>query len=333
MVKDNFQAIVQTASVFFMAISGAVCADDGLPNPSIRPQAQLRTVDIFADALYWYTSETVDWAFVLKNNSNSESSSFKTFTFDWAPGFRVGLGYNMEHDQWDTQASYTWFQSKATGHASGSVTTAFLASRLSLLEPFAKGRASINLHYNMFDWDLGRSFLASKYLSLRPSIGLKGGWIGQVIHGHWDTAKLLDLLSISASEKVKQSFQGGGPKGGVTGKWCFGNIRKHTFSIISQLEAGYLWGHWSIRDKFIDDLATVIRVKTSKRNFGSFMLHAFLGFGWDGNFDHDRAHFSAKIGYEIEDWFNQFQIYSDLAGSQNNNLILQGLNISVRFDF
>jgi hypothetical protein len=329
--------ILRVASLLFMVIGGYVHADDaqddGVANPSIRPEAQTKTIDIFADALYWYTSETVDWAFVLKHGPNSETSTYKTFTFDWAPGFRVGLGYNMMHDQWDTQLSYTWFQSKAKDHAEGIVTTAFLAARLSLLEPFSTGKASLNLRYNIFDWDLGRSFLVSKHLSFRPAIGLKGGRITQMIRSDWTIPNFLNLFEFTASENFKQRFQGAGPKGGLTGKWGFGNVPKNYFSLIGQFEAGYLWGHWSMRDEFIDNLSTVINVKTTARNFGALVLHAFLGFGWDVNFDHDRSHFGLKLGYEIQDWFNQFQLYSDTSGSQNNDLILQGFNLGVRFDF
>ncbi|MGH2611696.1 MAG: Lpg1974 family pore-forming outer membrane protein, partial [Rhabdochlamydiaceae bacterium] len=171
-------------------------------------------------------------------------------------------------------------------------------------------------------------------LVFRPSIGLKGGWINQTLHSYWTIPNFIGPLTFYASENLKQRFQGVGPKGGLTGKWCFGNIQKNQcFSLIGMFEAGYLWGHWSIRDKYSDSLLTIINVKTPGRNFGAFVLHAFAGLGWDYNFDHERSHFSVKVGYEIEDWFNQFQIYSDTSGSQNNDLILQGLNLSVRFDF
>lgn len=319
-----------TAALLAMILCTAACAEE---NPSPRAKEQSRTIDIFADALYWYTSETVDWAFILENSPNSETDTFKTFVFDWAPGFRIGLGNNMKHDAWDTQASYTWFQSEASGHAKGSVTSAFLGARLSLLEPFSTGRARLNLHYSMFDGDLGRSFLVSKYLCLRPSIGLKGGWIDQTIHSHWTIPNFFGLLKFTADETLKNRFAGGGPKGGVTGKWCFGDLQKQTLSLIGTFEVGYLWGHWSIKDKFDDVFDTVIRVKTSPRNVGSLLLHAFIGFGWECNFDHNRSHFSAKFGYEIEDWFDQFQIFSDLSGSQTNDLILQGVTLGVRFDF
>lgn len=333
-ISKNFKIILQIATVsFFLFSAGNIHADERLSNISVRPENQNRTIDFFIDALYWHTGETVDWAFTLTQGQNFEKSSFKTFSFDWDPGFRIGLGYNMKHDQWDTQASYTWFQSKAKDHTNGSVTPAFLAARLSLLEPFSTGKARLNIHYNMFDWDLGKNFLPSEFLSLRPSIGLKGGWITQSIHSKWTIPNLLGFFLFTASENLKQSFRGGGPKAAVTGQFCFGNIRKHSLSLIGYFEAGYLWGNWSIQDKFADDLLTNIYIKTLDRNFGSFELNCLLGLGWDINFDHDRSHFGLKIGYEIIDWLNQLQIFSDASGSQNNDLILQGLNLSLRFDF
>lgn len=333
MFSDNFRTILRIISVFFMISMINLHANEGLPKPSVKREAQRKTIEVFADGLYWYTGETFDWAFTLTPSQNSLQTTYKTFSFDWAPGFRIGLGFNKEQYRWDTQASYTWFQSKATDHASGSVTPAFLAARLSLLEPFATGRASLKINYNIFDWDLGRNFMVCKYLLLRPSIGLRGGWIIQAIYSDWTIPDFLDLFLFSASENLKQKFKGVGPKGGITGKWCFGNIRRHSFSLIGQFEAGFLWGHWSIRDKFVDNLSTVIYVKTFDRNFGSFVLHSFMGFGWDYNFNHDRSHFRLKLGYEIEDWLNQCQIFSDASGSQNNELILQGLNFGLHLNF
>lgn len=317
-------------SAIFIII-GSLYADDGLPNLSARPQKQPRTIDVSLDALYWYTTENVDWAYVVHPNANFLEVDYKTFVFNWAPGFRVRLGHNMEHDRWDCQASYTWFQSKASGASEGLITPGFFAVRLSALEPFSQGAANISIHYNMFDLDLGRAFYISNHLLVRPSIGMKAGWISQIIHSHW--SRLIDSIPIFAEENLKQSFAAGGAKGGVNTKWFLGNTQKHFFSLIGTFEAGYLWGQWSIQDKYEDTLATIIYTKTTPRSFGSFMLHCFAGLGWDVNFDNDRAHFAFKLGYEIEDWFNQCQIFTDINGAQNNDLILQGLSASLGFDF
>ena len=84
--------------------------DSGLPNLSDRPLTQDKTIDVFADVLYWHASETVYWAVALTASQNSAQIAFKSISFDWNPGFRVGFGYNMHHDQWDTQFSYTGFR-------------------------------------------------------------------------------------------------------------------------------------------------------------------------------------------------------------------------------
>jgi hypothetical protein len=308
--------------------------DTGLPNLSDRPKAQDRSIAMFADALYWYTSETVDWAFTLSAHNNSVNTAYKTISFDWDPGFRVGLGYNMRHDQWDTQIAYTRFQTVATGHAHGGVTSGFLAARLSLLEPFNTGKIRFNLHYNMFDWDLGRSFLVSKFLALRPFIGAKGGWIDQKIHAKWTTPNFgVPGFLYSAKENVKNNFRGGGPKGGISGKWILGNVRRHVFSLIGSCAGAFMWGNWTLQDKFTDVLQTKTSIPMGNRNFGALMLQASMGFGWDFNFDKNRSHFALKIGYEIQDWLNHFQVFTDISGTTNADLILQGLTTELRFDF
>lgn len=246
------------------------------------------------------------------------------FVFNWAPGFRIGLGYNMVRDLWDTQASYISFQSKASGLTDGPVIPGFLPARLSGLEPFSKGSASIHVHYNMFDWDLGRAFFVSHHLLLRPFIGMKGGWITQKIDSEWEIFNFFGPDSLLATENLMQNFAGWGPKGGVSSKWVLYCTEKSFFSLMGRSEAGYLWGHWSIHDEYLDTLATTIPLITTLRRFGSFVLRSFIGLGWDVDFDRDCSHFEFKIGYEIEDWLNQCQFFTDINGAQNNDLILIG---------
>lgn len=324
-MRGKFPFFVRIASIFLIILSGSIDADDGIKNVYLRPEEQKRSVDVFAQALYWQASETIDWAFTIENQQNFLKDSFKTLVFDWDPGFRVGMRYHMNHDQWDTQASYTRFYSRAKDHAQGSVTSGFLAPKIiPFLQPFSTGKICLDLHYNMFDLDVGRSIVSSACLEFRPSIGLRGGRITQIIHSSWTNPAYLFFLPVFASENLKQIFQGGGPKCAVNTKWCFKRIQKHSLSVIGELEACYLWGHWSIRDNFFDNYSTKINVNTSERNFGSFVLHSFLGCGWDYTVKSGRIHYSLQLGYEIEDWFNHCQFFTNTSGSQKNDLILQG---------
>lgn len=278
----------------------------------------------FVEGLYWYTSESVDWAFTLSAADHTVQSDYKTFAFDWAPGVRAGFLYDIRGSVFDTQASYTWFESSASGVADGGVTPAFLAARLSLLEPFSSGEATLDVSYNMLDWDLGVNICSRQGLTFRPAIGLKGGWIDQKIHSKWKRPL------IEASEDLIQHFRGIGPKGALSAKWCIERCAVH---LVAMLDVSYLWGYWSIQDNYIDNLDTTISVITSARNFGAFTLRSFFGFEWECPLQRENVYLHVRSGYEIENWFNQLQIFSDASGSQSNNLIFQGLTIGLTLGF
>ncbi len=322
-----------------VALSVAVHAGEkqgsGVPNLSDRPQQQDRNVDIFADVLYWKATETVDWALVIAEEEDVERVSFKTLSFPWDPGFRVGFGYNMKHDQWDTQFYYTRFRTKTSQRAEGGdVASAFLGTKVSDVGTYTTGKISLNLNFNMFDWELGRAFFVSKDLSLRPFIGIKGGWINQMIHTHWQNPNFFfDLFPLSASESLKNDFRGGGPRGGVNTKWILGNVSRCYFSIFGDFSASYMWGHWDVKDQFEDNFQDVVFVKVGNRNFGSFVLQGLMGFKWEFNFDRESSHLAFKLGYEVQDWLDQYQVFDNLTGGHDNDLILQGLTFDVRFDF
>ncbi len=325
----------------FAIMWGALCAssDSGMPNISAMPQKQVNNVDVFADALYWYTSETADWSVVHAPSGNTEKVTFNTIGFDWNPGFRVGIGYNMHHDGWDTQFYYTWFQARTTEHARGAADTvqmAFIGGKVSDVGYFDKGELKWNLRMNMFDWDLGRQFYVSKALILRPLIGLKGGWIKQSIHTEWE--KHISILGIpvpvSAEDNLKNNFWGVGPKGGINTKWIFAKSHCAFYSLFGDFAASFMWGHWTFKDKYQDTLFTTVLNKSGRnRTLGAVVVQGFMGLGFDLNFDKDRSHFAMKLGYEVQDWFNQYQVFDNATGTQSKDLVFQGLTFDARLDF
>jgi hypothetical protein len=321
------------ATGIFPMITAVTFANETSIHSSFRPPEQRKTSDLYAQFLYWFTSETMDFAYVEKGSSNDFDHSYKILDFDGAPGFRVGLGYNLSYDGLDTQFSYTWFHAKASSQAKGRVTSLSLAARLSALEPFDEIRASSGLHYNIFDGDLGRNFFISKQVAIRPFVGIKGGWIHQTIHADFSKYHVLDLINIYGQDVFRNDFNGVGPKGGIMGKMLFGDANKGSLSILGAFDAGFLWGRWKVSDKFQDTLDTHISLVTTPRNFGATVFHSLLGLAWDCSFNKNRKHFSAQLAYEIEDWLNYLQIFTNISGSQNSDLILQGVNFGIRVDF
>ncbi len=80
-------------------------------------------------------------------------------------------------------------------------------------------------------------------------------------HSSWINPAYLLFLPVSASENLKQRFQALGLSVQLTRNGVFTRIHKHSFNVLGQLEACYLWGHWSIQDNFFDNYSTKINVK------------------------------------------------------------------------
>lgn len=291
--------------------------------------------DVFADFLYWRTTEVIDWASILQQEGNLHTTTFKTLDFDFCPGFRVGVGYNNhECNPWDTQGYYTYFRTKTSDRASpgfGEVQSEFLGSKISLIGLYQTGAIDLKLDYNMFDWELGYTLCACNNLSLRPMIGVKGGWIDQTIKTKWEKDIIFfEVISITATEDLKNDFWGVGPKGGVNGQWILGGRCNSFFSLFGDVSAAFMWGHWVIKDEFDDSFQTTVITKVKDRNFGALMLQGAIGLRFDYCCP---STFSIQAGYEIEDWLNHYQIFDNGTGGHSNELILQGFTLRLRLDF
>lgn len=92
--------------------------------PSARLEVQHGSNLILrGDWLYWQANET-GLSFALQQEGfepeNPEPMGFGHVVnpdFSWHSGFRLGLGFNIPHDQWDANLLWTNYEGKALGHA------------------------------------------------------------------------------------------------------------------------------------------------------------------------------------------------------------------------
>ena len=321
--------------------------DNGLPNVSARSHPDSSNFDIFADVLVWCAKESgsENWAEVITASGATTDCDIQDVDFGWNAGFRVGLGYGMRHDQWDTQLYYTWFRTRGNDRVSstpGSVYSAFLGNFYidnqsgAGISGIAYREASMKwmIHFNMFDWELGRNYRVSRALSLRPFIGLKGGWIDQAIHTKWHNPNRTGAEFFNTGrENLKNNFWGIGPSAGLNTKWDLVVRQNHSFSLFGDISAAIMWGHWTLGDVYKNDIQQEVLVKLSHIKSAASMLRTFMGFGWDTSFSRDRYLFSLRLGYEMQIWLDQLQFYSFDAGRLDNALTLQGGTLELRFDF
>lgn len=294
---------------------------------------------VTADGMAWLASEEVSsiWADVIAEDHDAININVPSFKFKWDYGFRLGLGSHLLHDQWDTVFYWTRFCTDAHHSLSSIVQLVpaqeFFAGFLSGDNP-NRMSASWRLSFNLADWELGRSCCISERLSLRPFLGIKVGSINQSICAQYDGLIIDEVVTNnSGTEHLKNNFFGIGPSGGVNSTWTICNYKSHFFTLFGDVATAVLWGTWTCSDVYKNNLSYTSSVNTKKSSLGSLACRGFMGIAWDTNFNADKAHFTAKIGYEMQFWLNQLRINTFQLQRLQEDLTLQGITFSWRVDF
>lgn len=271
------------------------------------------------EPLYWQVNETVDW--VLSNNmsSNNQQITYSNASFDFRPGLRISATYR---DTWDYKLAYTTMYAKTSSSVSGNLVATFMGGKMVQNNSFFYnfGHLDFKINYNVIDFDLGKEYFFRKRFSYRPYIGLRVGWIYQTLNTNLQG-------TTSALENINNDFSGIGPRIGFASKWKLFKARDiNTYGFLD-FSMAYLAGKWNISDVVMASNGANLYTNTTHRYFGAPVMQGIIGF----NFDYKNCIFG--IGYELSDWFNQLQIFSDASGAQNNDLVLQGLTLQITYLF
>ena len=312
---------------------------NGLPNISTRTQSSSSNWVVSADFLAWFPSQEVTsiWADVITIGDNTSSWEALGFNFKWDYGFRIGAGYGLVYDQWDTVLYWTWFQTDSKHtipfKPNASITPEFFAAFLSGNTPQSI-RVKWSLLLNMFDWELGRSYWISKGVSLRPFLGVKGGQINQSINGEYFNLTIDRVLTTnSGREHLKNNFWGIGPLGGINTKWRVRNFGSNFFDFFGDFSLATMWGTWIYRDVYKNTASQTSSVNIKNSTLGALMFRGFMGIEWNVDFNASKSHFATKLGYEMQLWLDQLRLATFQLQRLHGDLTLQGVTLNCRFDF
>ncbi len=273
-------------------------------------------VDFYADALYWQASETVDWALTNNRSVPNHIISYKTIDFNFAPGFRVGAGF--QNKDWNSRFLYTRYNVRANASTQGNVVSAFMASKFISLF-YNTAQVDFSIDFNTFDADLYKTIHVGDSLILNPIIGLRGGWINQTVKASYQT-------SFNVVETTTNNFSGFGPKVGIDSRWDFYKKNDYQYSLLADFSGSFMWGKWSINDVLTQSNSLQLSyVNVGKRDFGALAVQVFIGINLD------YKNYALKFGYEVADWFNQYQAFDNATGGHSNDLILQGLTVGFNY--
>lgn len=273
-------------------------------------------VDFYAQALYWQASETVDWALTNNLSLPNQIIAYQTIDFNFTPGFRVGIG--LQKEDWNARALYSRLHVQANAATSGNVISAFMPSKF--VETFYQSaQVNFTINYNVFDVDLYKTIQMGESFILNPLIGFKGGAINQGVNTSYQGI-------VTVLEHVTNNFSGFGPKIGLESQWSFYKKNNYQYSLFANFATSTMWGKWSLYDTLTrSDSAEIGSVNLGKRDLGAIALQGLVGI----NIDY--TNYSMEIGYEISDWFNQFQIFDNATGTHSNDLVLQGASLAFKY--
>lgn len=329
---------------------GVTMQPNALVTPPVGPKVSNEVNFILtADFIYWRSSAD-NYAYAISGYSivgtdgktpidptSKGKVSYPDFSFQ--PGFKVGAGLKFAHDGWDLYANYTWlnpekmssYTTDSNGHMAGIRDSYFGDPSLS------SASNSFKQTFNVVDLELGRNFFLSKYMTLRPSFGLKSAWINQNIHYYgtvfnnatnglndsngWLTSGQINLLE----QSIKLDSWGIGIRGGISPVWYF----LKGFGLYGNLAVSGMWtcykNHYET-SYFGTISGTSANFDDSYHNVTP-VIELGLGLTYMTTFCNDSYGFSLSGGWEEQMWIG----FNDQFTS--GNMVLQGLTIKAGFEF
>ena len=265
--------------------------------------------------------------------------------FHWGWGFVVGVGGYLPYDGWDLATKWKRFHGKASGHLSrdgnpdpnnvaftggtGEYISPFWIAKL-FDEPRLMNRASAHWHYrfDVWDLDLGREFLVSKFLALKPYIGARTAWINQnynlkFLAHNFPTPIIQNPGDIGrqVGVRMKNDLWSIGGKVGLDTKWLLGK----GFSLYGVGAFSVLEGWYKTRYRLNDQKPGVSLIQlvgpigigadpyegffvvTKRLHTIVTMADLGIGFGWEKSICKERACLSIKVGYDQSIFFGVSQ--------------------------
>ncbi len=300
---------------------------------------------VAAELIYWNVRED-GLSYTASGMSNGTSvtdrGSFKQIDWEYDLGFKAIAGYHLPHDGWDVLARYTYLRSNPTSSTSsqsvnsnliplwniGANFTNFQVGDNSLR--FAKGEW--DLDFNTVDLELGRNFMLSRRLKMRPFIGLKGSWIDQDYKVTYTVQDVIADPIETYQMKNDQDTSGVGLRAGFNSAWQFSNY----FSLYGNFGITALWNKFDIdrKDTFNESGSTQTQINI-ENDFYTIKPVIELGIGLrlDYYLADNRYHLRLQAGWEEQYWAEFNQLFKLREESAHGDLNLQGLDVKVRFDF
>jgi hypothetical protein len=271
----------------------------------------------------------------------------KEVDFKYSPGFKLGVGYNFKRDGWDALFRWTSLHStKSHKSLSSNSSVAGLNNTLLFFPlPAVAGftisggevDAHWHLHFNTLDFELGRDFFVSRYVTLRPFLGVKADWVEWKFKNEYKNFSNGVAIVAPFNTRLKQDNHGVGPRMGINSRWI---LSSYNFAIFGNLAGSLLYT--DLKGKKILDVGASEPPgfeTIGHRHELKPVIECLVGLDWS-HCIRQRCNLYLSAGYEAQLWCDQtaadlYANFSFLNGEIHalQSLMFQGLTASMRLDF
>jgi len=287
--------------------------------------------------LYWKTYEGgIEYAAEFNDEAEGDFVGAKGEVIHgkWNSGYRAGLGIVLPYDQWDFYLCYTSYDFESSSTKGGTLFPLFVFGGVNNLINVSKAEGRWRLEFQTVDFEWGKDFYISKKLSMKPFIGAKGASIDQKFDIDYTPAATTAFAGEEFDVDLKNDFIGGGLRGGIYSNWYLSK----GFSFFGEASGALLFGRFHIKQEQDQGGVEEVDIHT---HFHRYTPTVQLNFGiaWDTNFDCNRFHFGAAVGFESQYWWrqNQLEQFTNIFNQRyiraSEDLSLHGLTVEVRIDF
>lgn len=297
----------------------------GVFKESSEPMADSRANPSFSlEYLYWKTQEDQLYPAILTdqtvaNGVNTNHISLVNQKFEYRSGFRLGLGYNFDYENYDTHLAWTRIHPNTTTNISSSDSTILIAipffDQTNSDVPKAGSVVSQwQLNYDMLDLELGHKYTIFDRFSLRPNIGLKAGWINQLQVMDINNVSLgqPEVEKVQGSEERLNNFNGIGPRIGIDLHYGLGS----QFGVFGTLSGALLYGNFKLKTTtYLADSLTnngiagngpqVVSLNNSDNRLSS-TTQILVGGDWMRKV-YQKYWVRLGVAYEAQLWWNQIR--------------------------
>jgi hypothetical protein len=314
--------------------------------------------DVYADVsyLYWFIyQEGLDLATTGEYLTDliyaTGSGGYPVFQeANYTSGFKVGLGWNLNVDDWVLDAEYTYLRQSTTTDrtAPESSDAGFLGIfnftgwffddyyGQSLVGTSLKSKWKFGLDWA--DLVLKRPFYLGRRLIATPSFGLRASWIRQELDVTGFDTFYEDIPEGTVVSKNSSHSWGIGPRGLIDLHWLIGMGVRVQGNFGGSLLFTQFTKTTHSAQNYDEDIGGA---PFTIRNYNCIrpMTEANLGLGWGSYFARNRYHWDLSATYDFNFLWGQNMLKYMVnlngfgRGTSPNDLLMHGLTVRSRFDF